>query len=272
MAKHYEWNDYYIPGTQVLRNLFTGPGKPYGETDPIKLRSIEESKVRARMLLLQSDPIKGNFDFAHMKAIHGFLFQDVYEWAGQERTAPSFWDSRMSKDGHRYFPAGDPMLKQANRLYRGLASKDYLVGLTQDDFVREYAELWNEINVVHAFREGNTRSQFVFFSQLAEYAGYELRSDAFAVGEPLRDAFVEARYVGQDTGRSDRLAEVLGQAITPLGGGQVEDVDLEALNAARLSSLSIAAAEVRYSRGGPDVSSRGGVVGPSISKDDGLSF
>ncbi|WP_424108975.1 Fic/DOC family protein [Rothia mucilaginosa] len=272
MAKHYEWNDYYIPGTQVLRNLFTGPGKPYGETDPIKLRSIEESKVRARMLLLQSDPIKGNFDFAHMKAIHGFLFQDVYEWAGQERTAPSFWDSRMSKDGHRYFPAGDPMLEQANRLYRGLASKDYLVGLVQDDFIREYAEFWNEINVVHAFREGNTRSQFVFFSQLAEHAGYELHSDAFAVGEPLRDAFVEARYVGQDTGRSDRLAEVLGQAITPLGGGQIEDVDPDALNAARLSSLSVASVEARYSRGGPDVSSRGGGVGPSVSKDDGLSF
>lgn len=272
MAKHYEWNDYYIPGTQVLRNLFTGPGKPYGETDPIKLRSIEESKVRARMLLLQSDPIKGNFDFAHMKAIHGFLFQDVYEWAGQERTAPSFWDSRMSKDGHRYFPAGDPMLEQANRLYRGLASKDYLIGLTQDDFVREYAEFWNEINVVHAFREGNTRSQFVFFSQLAEHAGYELRSDAFAVGEPLRDAFVEARYVGQDTGRSDRLAEVLGQAITPLGSGQIEDVDPDALNAARLSSLSIAPVEARYSRGGLDVSSRSGTVIPSVSKDDGLSF
>lgn len=88
MAEYEKWEDYYIPGTEVLRNLFTSPGKPYGETDPIKLRSIEESKVRARMLLLQSDPIKGNFDFAHMKAIHGFLFQDVYEWAGEQRVAP----------------------------------------------------------------------------------------------------------------------------------------------------------------------------------------
>lgn len=272
MAKYYEWDDYYIPGTEVLRNLFTAPDKPYGETDPVKLRELEEFTVSIRMGTLAQHPIRGNFDFAHMKAIHGFLFQDVYEWAGQERTAPSFWDSRMSKDGHRYFPAGDPMLKQANRLYRGLASKDYLVGLVQDDFIREYAEFWSEINVVHAFREGNTRSQFVFFSQLAEHAGYELHSDAFAVGEPLRDAFVEARYVGQDTGRSDRLAEVLGQAITPLGGGQVEDVDPDALNAARLCSLSIAPVEVRYSRGGPNISSRGGAVSPSVSKDDGLGL
>lgn len=42
MAKHYEWGDYYIPGTHVLRNLFTSPEKPYGETDPVKLRELED--------------------------------------------------------------------------------------------------------------------------------------------------------------------------------------------------------------------------------------
>lgn len=213
MEKHYEWGDYYIPGTRVLRNLFTSPEKPYGETDPAKLKQLEESKVSGRMLLLARQPIRGNFDFAHMKAIHGFLFQDVYEWAGQERTAPSFWDPRMSKEGHRYFPAGEPMLEQANRLYRGLAAKNYLAGLSREEFVREYAELWNELNVVHAFREGNTRTQFVFFSQLAEYAGYRLVPAAFAVAAGLRDEFVEARFEGQDTGKSARLAEVLAQAI-----------------------------------------------------------
>lgn len=35
MAKYYDWKDYYIPGTEVLRNLFISPGKPYGETDPV---------------------------------------------------------------------------------------------------------------------------------------------------------------------------------------------------------------------------------------------
>lgn len=216
MAKHYEWGDYYIPGTHVLRNLFTSPEKQYGETDPAILKQLEEFTVSIRMGTLARQPIRGNFDFAHMKAIHGFLFQDVYEWAGQERTAPSFWDPRMSKEGHRYFPAGAPMLEQANRLYRGLAAKNYLAGLSREEFVCEYAELWNELNVVHAFREGNTRTQFVFFRQLAEHAGYQLDADAFAVGEPLRDEFVEARFEGQDTGRSDRLAEVLSKAIKPL--------------------------------------------------------
>ncbi len=213
MVKQYTWEGYYIPGTRVLRNLFTAPGKPHGETDPAKFRVLEEALVFERMRMLAGQPIRGNFDFAHMKAIHGFLFQDVYEWAGQERTAPSFWDPRMSKEGHRYFPAGEPMLEQANRLYRGLAAKNYLAGLSREEFVREFAELWNELNVVHAFREGNTRTQFVFFSQLAEHAGYRLVPAAFEVAAALRDEFVEARFEGQDTGRSARLAEVLAQAI-----------------------------------------------------------
>ena len=53
----------------------------------------------------------------------------------------------------------------------------------------------------------------MFFSQLAEHAGYRLVPAAFEVAAALRDEFVEARFEGQDTGRSARLAEVLAQAI-----------------------------------------------------------
>lgn len=217
MAKYYEWEDYYIPGTEVLQNRFN-------ETDPAVLRRLEEAKVRGRMILLQHNPVKGHFDFAHMKAIHKFLFQDVYEWAGEERTAPSFWEPRMNKEGHRYFPAGEPMKVQLDKLFKDLKEKDkYLVGLPKGEFVKGYAELWNEINIVHAFREGNTRSQFIFFGQLAEHAGYQLDADAFAEGKPLRDSFVKARYKGQKTDHSDDLAAVLYMAIKPLPSAVQDD-------------------------------------------------
>lgn len=224
MAKYYDWKDYYIPGTEVLRNLFISPGKPYGETDPGKLELIANALVGERMRTLAAQPIRGNFDFAHMKAIHKFLFQDVYEWAGEERTAPSFWEQRMNKEGHRYFPAGEPMKVQLDKLFKDLKEKDkYLVGLPKGEFVKGYAELWNEINIVHAFREGNTRSQFIFFGQLAEHAGYQLDADAFAEGKPLRDSFVKARYEGQKTDHSDDLAAVLYMAIKPLPSAVQDD-------------------------------------------------
>ena len=35
---------------------------------------------------LSEHPLYGNFDFEHYKAIHRFLFEDIYEWAGEIRS------------------------------------------------------------------------------------------------------------------------------------------------------------------------------------------
>lgn len=91
------WDDYFIPGTPVLKNKFTAPGKPHGEPDPNKLRIMEEAAAAFRLEELREHPITGSFDYAHMKAIHRHIFQDVYEWAGQERVGPAGF---MTKDGH----------------------------------------------------------------------------------------------------------------------------------------------------------------------------
>ena len=98
--------------------------------------------------------------------------------------------------------------------YAKLAQKNFLRDLDQDTFAAELAESWGEINVIHSFREGNTRSQFVFFSYLTEYAGYSIDTSAFAPDSPLCEEFVQARFYSQDTGRNDRLAAVLRQVIT----------------------------------------------------------
>ena len=207
------WDDYFIPGTEVLRNKFTSKNQPYGESDPDKLRQLEEGHAFIRFTELMDNPIKGEFDYKHFKAIHAYIFQDVYEWAGQERVAPTQF---MTKDGHAYYPAGPSLTNAANAEFEKLAAKDYLQGLECEKFVSELAESWGELNVVHSFREGNTRAQFVFFSQLCEQAGYELDTASFTPGSPLRDDFVQARFHSQDTGSNECLAGVLRQAVKPL--------------------------------------------------------
>lgn len=229
------WEDYFIPGTSVLRNKFITPGNPYGEPDPDKLRVLEELRSGLRINELNEHPIEGNFDYAHMKAIHHHIFQDVYEWAGQERVAPlgtfmvksgpdvvhyPLGDPTAPQMSYQYYPAGPVLGQAANEQYRRLSKMDLLRGLDHETFVTELAEIWGELNVIHSFREGNTRTQFVFFSQLSEQAGWKLDPALFAPGTPGRDEFVAARFYSQATGSNQRLAAALRPAIVSLEQGQ----------------------------------------------------
>lgn len=137
------WDDYLIPGTSVLRNMFVGPGKPYGETDQTMLTKLEEQRTRLRLVQLHSAPVSGLLDYDHMKAIHRHVFQDVYEWAGEERTAPDGW---MVKDGHHYYPAGPALTAAAEAEYAKIADTDRLRGMDHHQFVVELAERWGELS------------------------------------------------------------------------------------------------------------------------------
>lgn len=229
------WEDYFIPGTSVLRNKFITPGNPYGEPDPDKLRVLEELRSGLRINELNEHPIEGNFDYAHMKAIHHHIFQDIYEWAGQERVAPlgtfmvksgpdvvhyPLGDPAAPQMSYQYYPAGPALGQAANEQYRRLSKMDFLRGLDHETFVTELAEIWGELNVIHSFREGNTRTQFVFFSQLSEQAGWKLDPALFAPGTPGRDEFVAARFYSQATGSNQRLAAALRPAIVSLEQGR----------------------------------------------------
>lgn len=132
------WEDYFIAGTTVLRNKFTTPDLPYGETDTHKLSVLETAFTQSRMQKLRVNPIDGRFDYDHMKRIHWYIFQDVYEWAGQERVGPV--GQFMTKDGHAYYPAGPTLTAAAHAEYSKLAAADYLRGLGFEEFVTQLAE------------------------------------------------------------------------------------------------------------------------------------
>ena len=203
------WENYFIPGTKVLKNRL-------GLDDAEELRIVEEKLVFLRIAELEAAPLKGAFDYAHFKAIHRHLFQDVYEWAGEERTAPV--GQFMIKAGHAYYPAGPEMTKAAEKLFAGLAQDNFLRGLGFDEFVAKLAELWGELNVVHSFREGNTRTQTVFFDALVRAAGYRLDVERLANDEDVRAEFIAARFHSQDTGDNAQLEEVLRGIVTQQRG------------------------------------------------------
>lgn len=150
---------YCYPGTRVLRNKFD-------ITDFDELCEAERRLAKYRAEELLSSPISGTFDLAHLQAIHNFLFQDIYDWAGEIRTV----DIAKSNLFCRHFLIKD----EARRIFNELKSEKYLANLNINDFTKRLAYYFAEINALHPFREGNGRTQREFIRQLAFQNGYLL--------------------------------------------------------------------------------------------------
>jgi cell filamentation protein len=167
---NYTLDDY--PG--VLKNKL-------GATSHEQLGRLEAPLVAMRYSELQYGyGPTGQFDRAHLKAIHRHLFQDVYEWAGHTRdervcladgsiaTEPLF-----SKSGGAFLH-GREIPGALDQLAATIRDSNYLRGLSRGRFAERGADIMAEINRIHAFREGNGRTQRVFMEELAKQAGHSL--------------------------------------------------------------------------------------------------
>lgn len=99
-----------------------------------------------------------------MQAIHAYIFQDVYDWAGKIRTVDiakgnTFCNVRF-------------ISSQADAIFSKLKEEYYLAGLEEYMFTKRLAYYFSEINALHPFREGNGHSQREFIRSLALKNGY----------------------------------------------------------------------------------------------------
>ena len=161
-----------------------------GELDDFE---AEIASARASELLPE-----GNLDFAHFCAVHHHLFQDVFEWAGTPRTV------RISKQGRAFcFP--EHIEAQATKLFAELKAKNHLENLTANEFAGDAAHFLAELNAIHAFREGNGRTQLTFFALLADRAGQSLD-----LGKLDPDAMLNAMIASFDGDESGLIAVIRG--------------------------------------------------------------
>ena len=158
---------YLDPQSGILLNKF-------GLTDQISLDRAEADVVAVRSILLQGIPLKGNFDSEHLKQIHHYLFQDVYEWAGQFRQIGMVKAEFASGGRVTRFTAPELIEQELTAVFHNLAQDRFLKGLPRRDFAQKVAVLFSDINRIHPFREGNGRAQRQFVRQLSNSVGYKL--------------------------------------------------------------------------------------------------
>lgn len=144
----------------VLRNN-------YHIRDAATLASVEATVTGLRIIQLAQTLLPGNFDLDHLKAIHFFIFQDIYAWAGQLRTVD------IGKGAGQFAHYGF-LINNANPLFARLRQESLLQGLSSLQFIPRIAYYFGEVNALHPFCEGNGRTQRMFFFFLAKLAGFSL--------------------------------------------------------------------------------------------------
>ena len=114
-----------------------------GLTDELELAREEERNSKQKALALYDTGLLNTFPvgtFAGLAMIHKYLFEDIYEFAGQMRTV------NIAKGNFRFAPV--------MYLRPALESIDRMPQSTFDEIIEKYVEM----NVAHPFREGNGRS------------------------------------------------------------------------------------------------------------------
>ena len=108
------------------------------------------------MVLLYNNPIIGNFDSLHLKKIHKFLFDSMYDWAGEYRTV--FMEKY--NDNTNLTSSFSPVSEIEKRLSfeLNLMNEDVKKVSSLQDMAILLAEYYIVLLDIHPFREGNGRT------------------------------------------------------------------------------------------------------------------
>lgn len=176
-----------------------------GITSSVELAREEELLTKHRALELYDEGLLDAFEtgtFDGLAKIHGYLFQDVYDFAGKMRTI------NIAKGNFRFVPS--------IYLSAALETIGRMPQSTFDEIVKKYVEM----NVAHPFREGNGRVTRIWLNAILKKE-LDLVVDWRLVGKedyllamersPIRDTEIKAVLKGALTDKvNDRQVYMKG--------------------------------------------------------------
>lgn len=139
-------SQYLLPGTNVLKNKLGLQIQEY--------LNMEESRLSMGALLTSIERIRklDATDLNSLSKIHFIMFNSIYDWAGEYRT------SNISK-GTKMFHPVQKFDVAINAISNELANASSF---------SEIMAIYNDVNHLHPFREGNGRSSRVWLNLLLE--------------------------------------------------------------------------------------------------------
>lgn len=176
-------DQYVYPGTSVLVNKF-------GIINSADLERCERLVTAARIFELQGMGVTGDFGPEHLKSIHQYIFQDIYDWAGEFRTLQIY-------KGRTEFGCPDRLASDLNDLCNDIKRHGFYRSLPLEETAAGFSDVFSRLNLIHPFREGNGRTQRICMEQLALNAGFDLNMSGISEND-MRNASIAANRGNQN--------------------------------------------------------------------------
>jgi cell filamentation protein len=160
-----------------------------------------------RIFELYLNPVRGDFDTAHLKEIHRRIFQDLPAHGINGYTPGEFRSSTPPDKLHNktrnlqttpaqsyigYSWMNEEAIKDLDKILEN-ANPVKFSRLKTDDFSMTMSSLYAQLDYIHPFREGNSRTLRTFTRQLARESGYDLDWIRFNATAGTRDSLYIAR-------------------------------------------------------------------------------
>jgi cell filamentation protein len=191
---------YVYPGTNVLRNL-----KDLRNQQDLDI--FEADAVASDIIRLKLHPITGPFDVRRLQETHRRIFGKVYPWAGELRKDIGLIAKNRSGFVVAYGPSQN-VPGSLDSTFMALKAENFLHGLEADRMAKRLAYYYSELDAIHAFRDGNSRTLRAFTTDLAEAAGHRLDWTRAAQAQEDRERLYHARDVAVMRGDLSELTAI----------------------------------------------------------------
>ena len=150
---------YTYKNSSVLKNKLN-------ITTEEKLKEYETKMVALKLASIDKADFKRTYDEEHLKAIHKYLFEDVYDFAGQYRL------ENITKDNFIFsqYQYIDENIKEVFKKTNIQSLED----LPFEELIIKLSDFMTDLNVLHPFREGNGRATREFIREFLDKLGFEI--------------------------------------------------------------------------------------------------
>ena len=142
------------------------------------LNDAEADYVTFRLKDLALNPLKGDYHTGHFLAMHKYIFQDIFDWAGEPRSIAIYKEEGILQGQSVEYSDPFDIVRDIHFVLQDMRHKGWKNFEHQkltEEFCDSLARLWK----IHPFREGNTRTTVTFCCQFADEMGFPIDRKLF---------------------------------------------------------------------------------------------